>query len=221
MSKSCKVHGLYEKFMKRLLDCFLASLSLVLFFPILMFIAVLVKLELGSPVLFKQPRPGKDEKIFYLYKFRSMSNAKDATGKLLSDDERLTKFGRILRSTSLDELPELFNIIRGDMALVGPRPLLVEYLPYYSKNEHQRHRVRPGLTGLAQINGRNATTWEEKFDWDLKYVNKITFWGDLKILIATIGKVFKQSNVLVGKQIPSGRLDTAREKQEVDYSDES
>ena len=204
--------GLYEAYVKRPLDCFLASLAFIMLSPVLGITALLVRVKLGSPVLFRQERPGKEEKIFSLYKFRSMSDARDKNGNLLPDDERLTSFGRMLRSTSLDELPELFNIIKGDMAVVGPRPLLVEYLPYYTEEERHRHDVRPGLTGLAQIHGRNATTWDAKFRWDLKYVDRITFLGDAAIILKTVGKVFRRSDILVGKQIPAGRLDVARRK---------
>ena len=203
-------HGPYEKWVKRPLDCCIASLILILLSPLLGCVAILVRIKHGSPILFKQDRPGKEERIFKLYKFRSLSNKRDKDGKLLPDDERITKFGRLLRSTSIDELPELFNIIKGDMAFIGPRPLLVEYLPFYSEQERHRHDVRPGLSGLAQIHGRNASTWEEKFYWDLKYVENITFFGDLKIVAMTVIKVFKRADILVGKQIPAGRLDNAR-----------
>ena len=208
-----KPYGPYERFVKRPLDCFLSLTAMIILSPILGITALLVRIKLGSPILFKQDRPGKDEKIFHLRKFRSMTNAKDENGNFLPDDERLTGFGRLLRSTSLDELPELLNIIRGDMAIVGPRPLLKEYISYYKDEEHRRHDVRPGLTGLAQVHGRNATSWEEKFSWDLKYVERITFIGDLKIVMMTVDKVFKRSDVLVGKQISAGRLDVAREKE--------
>ncbi|MBR4587113.1 MAG: sugar transferase [Lachnospiraceae bacterium] len=207
-----KAHGPYEKFIKRGLDAFLATCALIVLSPILLVTAALVRIKLGSPVLFTQDRPGKDEKIFKLYKFRSMTNEKDENGKLLPDDVRLTRFGRILRSTSLDELPEILNIIKGDMAFIGPRPLLKEYIPFYTEEEHHRHDVRPGLSGLAQVNGRNAGSWEEKFDWDLKYIRKINFIGDLRIVLTTLIKVIKQSDVLVGKQIAAGRLDDARRK---------
>lgn len=206
-----KPFGLYERFMKRFLDAFLATGALIVFSPILLITAVLVRIKLGSPVFFKQDRPGKDEKIFKVYKFRSMTNQRDENGKLLPDDVRLTKFGRILRSTSLDELPELLNIIRGDMAVIGPRPLLVEYLPYYTEEEHHRHDVRPGLTGWAQVNGRNAIgSWEERFKYDLEYVDHITFSMDLKVLFMTISKVIKRSDIQVGSEIKVGRLDVAR-----------
>ena len=206
-----KPYGPYERFVKRPLDCFLATCALIVLSPILGITALLVKKKLGSPVLFKQDRPGRDERIFQLNKFRSMTDERDANGELLPDDVRLTKFGRMLRSTSLDELPELINIIRGDMALIGPRPLLTEYLPYYKENEHHRHDVRPGLTGWAQINGRNAIgSWEERFQYDLEYVNHVSFCMDLKILFLTVYKVFKRSDIQVGSEIAAGRLDDAR-----------
>ena len=208
---SHKPYGLYERFMKRPLDAFLATGALIVLSPVLLITAILVRIKLGSPVLFTQDRPGRDEKIFKLYKFRSMTNQRDENGKLLPDDVRLTKFGRILRSTSLDELPELLNIIKGDMAVIGPRPLLVEYLPYYTTEEHHRHDVRPGLTGWAQVNGRNAIhSWEERFQYDLEYVNHISLAMDLKVLFTTVGKVLKRSDIQVGSEIKVGRLDVAR-----------
>ena len=206
-----KPSGPYERFIKRFLDAFLSTGALIIFFPVLLITALLVRLKLGTPVLFIQNRPGKDEKIFKLYKFRSMTNQRDEHGNLLPDDIRLTKFGRILRSTSLDELPELLNIIKGDMAVIGPRPLLVEYLPYYTAEEHHRHDVRPGLTGWAQVNGRNAIhSWEERFQYDLEYVNNITLAMDLKVLFTTVEKVVKRSDIQVGSEIKVGRLDVAR-----------
>ncbi len=183
-------YGVYEKYMKRPLDALLSGVALVVLSPTLLVTAILVRRKLGSPVLFTQDRPGRDGQIFRLYKFRTMTDARDEKGDLLPDEVRLTHFGKTLRHTSLDELPELLNILRGDMAIVGPRPLLVSYLPYYTEQERHRHDVRPGLTGLAQVNGRNCLTWEEKFDWDLKYVDRITFLGDLKIIFITIKKVF-------------------------------
>lgn len=205
-----KPYGPYERFIKRPLDCLLSGFALIVFSPVLGVITILVRTKFGSPVLFTQDRPGKDERIFRLYKFRSMTNAKDKNGKLLPDDERLTKFGRILRSTSLDELPELINIFKGDMAVIGPRPLLVEYLPYYTEEEQHRHDVRPGLSGLAQVHGRNTINWEDKFAWDLRYVNKITFLGDLKIILETVLKTIKRSDIRVGKEHVVGRLDAVR-----------
>lgn len=205
-----KPYGPYEKYMKRPLDCLLSGVALLALSPVLGAMALLVRYKLGSPVIFHQERPGKDGKIFRLYKFRSMTDEKDDNGRLLPDDQRLTRFGRILRSTSLDELPELWNIFRGDMALLGPRPLLKEYLPYYTEREKHRHDVRPGLSGLAQVHGRNALSWEEKFDWDLKYVEHITFVGDVKLIFETVYKTLKRSDILVGKQHRVGRLDVER-----------
>lgn len=208
-----KPHGPYEKYIKRPLDCALACTALAVLSPVFGVTALLVRTKLGSPVLFHQERPGKNGKIFRLYKFRSMTDARDENGELLPDDERLTRFGRLLRSTSLDELPELWNIAKGDMAILGPRPLLVEYLPYYTEREKHRHDVRPGLSGLAQVHGRNALSWEEKFNWDLQYVDHITFAGDVKLLFETVYKTVKRSDILVGKQHRVGRLDVERAEQ--------
>ena len=190
-----KPHGIYEKCIKRPLDVVLATTAAVVLSPVMLTTAILVRVKLGSPVLFKQDRPGRNEKVFRLYKFRTMTDAKDADGNLLPDEERLPRFGLRLRATSLDELPELFNIIRGDMSIVGPRPLLVKYLPRYNDHQRRRHEVRPGFTGLAQVHGRNGISWEEKFDWDVKYVDNITFTGDLKIIIDTIGTVLKREGI--------------------------
>ncbi len=190
-----RYYGIYEKYFKRVFDCVFAGIAFILFSPLLLLIAILVYIKLGSPILFVQERPGKNEKMFHLYKFRSMSNARDRNGNLLSDTERLTRFGRILRSTSLDELPELYNILKGEMSLVGPRPLMKQYLPYYTKKERHRHDVRPALSGLAQIHGRNALGWEERFQYDLQYVNHITFWMDIKIIFLTIQKVIKRDHI--------------------------
>ena len=186
---------MYAKYIKRILDFTLSLLALIVLSPLMLVIYILVRIKLGKPAIFKQKRPGKNEKIFTLYKFRTMTDEKDEQGNLLPDEKRLTKFGKFLRSTSLDELPELINIIKGDMAIVGPRPLLVEYLDYYTDEEKHRHDVRPGLTGLAQVTGRNAITWEEKFKQDNKYIKKITSINDLKIIIKTIGKVFKRDGI--------------------------
>lgn len=186
---------MYAKYFKRILDFLLSLIALIVLSPVLIIIAILVRVKLGSPVIFKQQRPGKNEKIFTLYKFRSMTDKRDENGNLLPDSERLTKFGKALRSTSLDELPELFNILKGDMAIVGPRPLLVEYLPLYNEEQKQRHNVRPGLTGLAQVNGRNTISWEEKFNEDINYVKNITFKEDIKIILKTIIKVFKREGI--------------------------
>ncbi len=204
---------IYENYIKRGLDILCAVLAILFFWWVFVIVAVLVRVKLGSPVLFTQDRPGKNGKIFRLYKFRSMTDKRDAQGKLLPDDERLPRFGRILRSTSMDELPEVFNILRGDMSIVGPRPLLVEYLPYYTEEEMHRHDVRPGLSGWAQVHGRNATGWEERFQYDLYYVRHCSFLLDCKVILMTVGKVLKRSDVLVGKQIPAGRLDVARRDQ--------
>lgn len=198
--------GLYEKYIKRLLDIVLSGCALIVLSPLLLVTAILVRVKLGSPVIFCQERPGKDEKIFRLHKFRSMSDARDETGALLPDKERLTGFGKKLRSLSIDELPELWDIFRGKMSIVGPRPLLVEYLPYYTENERHRHDVRPGLTGLAQINGRNTLTWEQKFTYDLEYVQHISFCEDIKILFSTVGKVLNRSGVQVNTQSGEGNL---------------
>lgn len=198
--------GFYEKYVKRLLDIVLSGCALIVLSPLLLVTAILVHVKLGSPVIFCQERPGKDEKIFKLHKFRSMSDARDETGALLPDKERLTGFGKKLRSLSIDELPELWDIFRGKMSIVGPRPLLVEYLPYYSEDERHRHDVRPGLTGLAQINGRNTLTWEQKFAYDLEYVQRISFCEDIKILFRTVGKVLNRSGVQVNTQSGEGNL---------------
>ncbi len=187
--------GIYEKCFKRLFDIIFSFFAIIILLPILIIVAILVRIKLGAPVLFKQQRPGKNEKIFTLYKFRSMNNKKDSEGNLLPDDVRLTKFGKFLRSTSLDELPGLFNILSGKMSLIGPRPLLVRYLPLYNEKQKKRHEVRPGLTGYAQINGRNAISWQDKFNYDVEYVEKLSFILDVKIFLKTIGKVFKREGI--------------------------
>lgn len=187
--------GIYEKYIKRAQDFMCALPALLVLSPVMLVTALLVRFKLGTPVLFIQDRPGKDGKIFHLYKFRTMTDAKDADGNLLPDEARLTGFGRALRLTSLDELPELLNILKGDMSIVGPRPLLVSYLERYNPHQARRHEVRPGFTGLAQINGRNAISWEEKFDWDVAYVDHITFLGDWKIIFKTVGTVLKKDGV--------------------------
>lgn len=187
--------GFYRKYIKRPMDFILALIALIVLFPLLIIIAILVKINLGSPVIFKQQRPGLNEKIFTLYKFRTMADIRDKNGKLLPDNQRLTRFGKFLRSTSLDELPELYNILKGDMSFVGPRPLLVEYLPLYNQLQRRRHEVRPGLTGLAQVNGRNAISWDQKFELDVEYVDNVSFIGDLKIIILTFKKVLTREGI--------------------------
>lgn len=193
--KKKKYNGIYERFIKRPMDCFLATLSLLFLSPVILILSLLVRVFLGSPVFFEQDRPGKDGKVFKLYKFRTMTDRKDENGQLLADEKRLTTFGKILRSSSLDELPELFNIIKGEMSLIGPRPLLVRYLPLYNEEQARRHEVRPGLTGLAQSRGRNSLSWEEKFKLDVEYVDHITFLGDLKIIADTVRSVLNSEGI--------------------------
>lgn len=192
---SIKSSRIYERFIKRSLDIIFSFTLLVILSPALLFIAMLVKINLGSPVLFKQKRPGLYGKIFSMYKFRTMNDDKDENGELLPNNMRLTRFGRALRDSSLDELPELFNILRGDMSFIGPRPLLIEYLPLYNEQQRRRHEVRPGMSGLAQVSGRNAITWDEKFKYDIEYVEKISFLLDLKILVKTIIRVLKREGI--------------------------
>lgn len=192
-----KVHkkGIYEKYIKRPLDFGCALASLVALSPLMALVAVLVRVKLGTPVIFRQERPGKDGKIFTLYKFRTMTDKKDRKGNLLPDEKRLTPFGKKLRASSLDELPELLNILKGDMAVVGPRPLLVQYLPLYTPRQARRHEVRPGFTGYAQVHGRNAISWEDKFEKDVYYVDHISFLGDCRIILQTIGAVLKREGI--------------------------
>lgn len=187
--------GVYSRYIKRPMDFVLSFFALLVLSPVFGIVAILVRLKLGSPVIFKQERPGFHEKIFTLYKFRTMTDQRDDAGNLLPDEKRLTKFGKFLRSTSLDELPELWNILKGDMAVVGPRPLLVEYLPLYSTEQRHRHDVRPGLTGLAQVTGRNAIAWEDKFTMDILYTGKIRFLEDCRIILKTLVCVFKRSGI--------------------------
>lgn len=190
--------GIYQSFLKRTLDTILALVSLLLLAPLFLLLALLIRMKLGTPILFRQERPGLYGRIFTIYKFRTMSEVRDANGTLLSDQERLTRFGRLLRATSLDELPELLNILKGEMSFIGPRPLLPQYLPLYSERQRLRMEVRPGLSGLAQVNGRNAISWEEKFEYDLAYVKQITFWVDLKILLLTLRNAWKREGIHSG-----------------------
>ena len=187
--------GFYEKFFKRPQDLIISLMALIFLSPLLLIIAILVRLKLGSPILFVQERPGLNEKIFKMYKFRTMTNKTGENGELLPDSERLTKFGKMLRTTSLDELPELWNIVRGDMAIIGPRPLLVQYLSLYNEHQRKRHEVRPGLSGYAQVNGRNAISWEEKFDLDIKYIDNLSFVNDWKIILCTMRKIFVKEGI--------------------------
>ena len=198
---------MYRKFFKRFLDIIISSIFILCFWWLYIIISILVKIKLGSPIIFKQDRPGLNEKIFKMYKFRTMTNKKDSWGNLLPDIERLTPFGKFLRTTSLDEIPELWNVLKGEMSLVGPRPLLIEYLDYYTIEENKRHSVKPGITGWAQINGRNSLLWEEKFKYDIEYVDKLNFFFDLKIMFLTIKKVIKKENI----------SDFKRENKEIDF----
>ena len=210
-------NGIYNKFFKRPIDIICALLALIVFWWLYIIIAISVRVKLGKPIIFKQARPGKidpktgKEIIFYLYKFRSMTDAKDKDGNLLPDDARLTKFGRLLRATSMDELPEAWNILKGDMSVIGPRPLAVQYLPYYTDDERKRHTVRPGLSGWAQVNGRTAASWEKRFKYDIEYVDNLSFLLDVKIVIETVKKVIIRSNIVeAGSQ---GDFDKYRIKQ--------
>lgn len=208
-------NSFYARYIKRLLDIILSFAGMLVLSPIYLLLAILVKVKLGSPVIFCQERPGKNEKIFKLYKFRSMTDARDANGGLLPDNERLTRFGKILRSTSLDELPELFNILKGEMSIVGPRPLAVQYLPYYNVAERHRHDVRPGLTGLAQVNGRVEIGWEERFAYDIHYVEHLSCILDIQILIMSVQKVFCRENVMVSGRAEN--FDDFRRKQQGEF----
>lgn len=189
---------MYGKYIKRLLDILISLCGIICLSPVYLALIILIRKKLGSPVFFTQDRPGRNEKIFKLYKFRSMTDERDENGNLLPDEKRLPAFGKKLRSTSLDELPELFNILKGEMSIVGPRPLLIKYLPLYNEFQKHRHDVKPGLTGLAQINGRNAITWEKKFEYDVEYVNNLSFWLDMKIFLGTIKAVFKREGISSG-----------------------
>ncbi len=190
-----KKRGIYEKYIKRFFDILISFLVLVVLSPFFALVALSVRIFLGTPVIFRQKRPGKDEKIFVLYKFRTMTDEKDKNGELLPDEIRLTKFGKLLRTLSIDELPEFFNILKGDMSLIGPRPLLVSYIPLYNEKQHRRHEVRPGLSGLAQSHGRNLLSWEDKFELDVEYVDNITFLTDAKIVLTTIVNVIRRDGI--------------------------
>jgi len=192
---SVRKDGLYARYFKRLFDIIFSLIAIILLSPVFVIIAILVKIKLGGPVIFKQERPGLNEKIFTLYKFRTMTDEKDETGELLPDRLRLTKFGKFLRSTSMDELPELYNIIKGDMSIVGPRPLLTQYIPLYNDHQKRRHELRPGLTGLAQVCGRNSISWEEKFNLDVEYIDNVSFLGDCKIILLTVKKVLMREGI--------------------------
>ena len=209
---------MYGKVIKRVLDFLIALFAIICLSPVLVVLTAVGAVKMKGNPFFTQQRPGKDEKIFKLIKFRTMTCEKDENGNLLPDDDRLTRYGKILRSTSLDELPEFFNILKGDMSFVGPRPLLVEYLPYYTAEERCRHDVRPGLTGLAQVNGRNNIgSWEERFAYDREYVDNLSLINDIKILIQTVMKVIKRSDILVGSEISAGRFDDYRRKEQEEY----
>ena len=197
---------MYKRFIKRGLDFILSLAGIIVLSPVFLVLALLVRCKLGSPVLFRQERPGKDEKIFTLCKFRTMTDKKDAAGKLLPDSQRLTKFGKFLRAASLDELPELFNILKGDMSIIGPRPLLVSYLPYYTEEERLRHHVRPGLTGLAQVSGRNFLEWDKRLEKDVEYVEQLSFGLDVKIFFVTIKQVFAHEDVAEDTDVVEGNL---------------
>lgn len=198
--------SLYERYFKRLLDIICSLLAIFVLSPLILILAMLVRFKLGSPIFFVQQRPGKNEKIFSMYKFRTMTEEKDKNGRLLPDDKRLNAFGKFLRSTSLDELPELLNIVRGDMSLIGPRPLLPEYLPLYNKEQRKRHDVRPGLTGLAQVNGRNLISWKEKFNFDIKYIENISFKLDFIILLKTVGNVVMRTGITDSQNISASKF---------------
>ena len=193
--------GLYRLYFKRPMDFILSLLAIIVLSPLFIVTGILVRTKLGSPILFKQNRPGLDEKIFTMYKFRTMTDQKDENGELLPDHIRLTKFGKMLRATSLDELPELFNILKGDMSIIGPRPLLVQYLPLYNVHQQRRHEVRPGLSGYAQVNGRNSISWEDKFELDVQYVDDVTFINDVKIILLTLKKVFVKDGISSGSSV--------------------
>ncbi|WP_394897000.1 sugar transferase [Enterococcus hirae] len=196
----------YQLFGKRISDILLSGIALIVLSPIILIVGILVRIKLGSPIIFKQERPGKSEKIFSMYKFRTMTDERDHNGEYLPDEIRLTKFGKMLRATSLDELPELWNILKGDMSIVGPRPLLVEYLPLYSEKQRKRHNVRPGLTGLAQVNGRNAISWQEKFEYDYLYIEDYSFTKDINIIWHTIKKVLKHDGITSNSSVTNEKF---------------
>ena len=201
MEKKHQPYGPYERFLKRPIDLFCGLAAILVFWWLYVIVAILVRIKLGSPILFVQERPGKDEKIFKLYKFRTMTDAWDENGELLPDEVRLTKFGKMLRATSLDELPEAFNIIKGEMSVIGPRPLLVKYIARYNTEQHRRHEVRPGLSGYAQVHGRNTVSWEQKFKMDTEYVSHITFLGDVKILLDTLKVALNREGISSGTSV--------------------
>ena len=203
---------MYKKYIKRILDIILSLIAIIVTLPIFLIVGILILIFIGQPAIFRQKRPGKNEKIFTMYKFRTMTNKKDEDGNLLPDELRLIKLGKFLRKTSLDEIPEFINILKGDMSLVGPRPLLVEYLPYYTEEEHHRHDVRPGLTGLAQVSGRNLLNWDDRFKKDIEYVNNITFKNDLKIAFKTILIVLKKEGINSKKTVTMTSLIDERKK---------
>ena len=207
--------GFYEKYIKRPQDFLCALLATIVLSPVMLITAILVAVKLGRPVLFKQERPGRNAKIFKIYKFRTMTDERDEEGNLLPDDVRLTSFGKKLRATSLDELPELFNMLKGDMSVVGPRPLMPKYLPRYNERQARRHEVRPGITGLAQVHGRNSISWEEKFDWDVKYVDHITFLGDWKIIFETVKTVLKREGITSDTSVTMEEFMGSEEQQTV------
>lgn len=201
---------MYRKYFKRLFDIVFSLTFILCFWWLYIIVALLVRVKLGSPVIFKQDRPGLDEKIFTMYKFRSMTDAKDRDGNLLSDAERLPRFGKLLRSTSLDEIPEMFNVLKGDMSIVGPRPLLIKYLPYYTQEERNRHKVRPGITGWAQVNGRNLLTWDKRLTKDIEYEREVSFYFDIKVIFLTLKKVIKKEDIVVINDLEFRDLDVER-----------